>query len=177
MKKLINILFVRRPEIENKWWNRLFNVFLVLTGIFVFILALGQVITSYHNSWFSYYNPTALSLESNNLTTNLSFSDLKENIAALQKNNVSSSNIQSYINNYVSDGNGGYVLKNQTAIPNTTSTQNTQRSNSFINDLGNILIDIAMWIIIPIFAVLLWIIFLSSIVYRTILYIIFGKKK
>lgn len=42
---------------------------------------------------------------------------------------------------------------------------------------GFIFGDIAYWIFIPILTVLAWIIFWSSIVYKSILYIIFGKKK
>ncbi len=43
-------------------------------------------------------------------------------------------------------------------------------------NFGVLLGDILPWLITPVIAVTLWIIFWSSIVYRSVLYIIFGKK-
>jgi hypothetical protein len=42
---------------------------------------------------------------------------------------------------------------------------------------GEIISDISLWAAIPIVSLIAWIIFWSSIVYRSILYIVFGKKK
>jgi hypothetical protein len=44
-------------------------------------------------------------------------------------------------------------------------------------NFGLILADIGLWVIVPILAATLWVIFWSAIIYRSILYIIFGKKK
>lgn len=43
--------------------------------------------------------------------------------------------------------------------------------------MGFIWGDIASWVIIPILSVLVWVIFWNSIIYRSILYVIFGNKK
>jgi len=43
--------------------------------------------------------------------------------------------------------------------------------------IGTIIGDISLLLLIPIFSALIWIMFWSSIVYRSILYIIFGKQK
>jgi hypothetical protein len=39
------------------------------------------------------------------------------------------------------------------------------------------LTDIGLWVAIPLLTVLLWIVFWSAIIYRSVLYIIFGKRK
>jgi hypothetical protein len=44
-------------------------------------------------------------------------------------------------------------------------------------NFGLMLTDIGLWVVVPILAAILWIIFWSAVVYRSILYIIFGKKK
>lgn len=46
----------------------------------------------------------------NNLTPQLNADQLKANIDALQKGGMKTADIQTYVNNYKSDGNGGYVL-------------------------------------------------------------------
>lgn len=45
MKKLLNVLLVRRPEIENKWWHRLANV-LIFASTVVFLLFLSAIVFS-----------------------------------------------------------------------------------------------------------------------------------
>ncbi len=42
---------------------------------------------------------------------------------------------------------------------------------------GFILSDLAYWIFVPIITVSIWVMFWSTIVYRSILYVVFGKKK
>jgi hypothetical protein len=37
--------------------------------------------------------------------------------------------------------------------------------------------DIAFWVMVPLLVLLLWVVFWDSIVYRAILYVIYGKKK
>jgi hypothetical protein len=42
---------------------------------------------------------------------------------------------------------------------------------------GTMFGDVLLWLIIPILSLVIWILFWSSIIYRSVLYIIFGKKK
>ena len=44
-------------------------------------------------------------------------------------------------------------------------------------NFGYMLNDIALWLLIPALVLALWIVFWSSVIYRSVLYIVFGKKK
>lgn len=57
----------------------------------------------------------------NALTAQLTNSQLKANIDALQKGGMKTPDIQSYVNNYKSDGKGGYVLSTAPASGTTTA--------------------------------------------------------
>jgi hypothetical protein len=63
-------------------------------------------------------------------------------------------------------------IKYQTALDKINVIKVSENSN-----LWHIIFDIALWIIIPIFVFIVWILFWDSIIYRAVLYIIFGKKK
>ena len=52
-----------------------------------------------------------------NLTPQLTLPQLKENIDALQKGGMSTTDVQAYVNNYKPDGNGGFVLANAPTKP------------------------------------------------------------
>lgn len=65
MKKLLNILFVKRAEVENKWWHRLSNVIIFGSAITVFILTIITTIDNIDFYKWSTYKPVAFSLESN----------------------------------------------------------------------------------------------------------------
>ena len=60
-------------------------------------------------------------------------------------------------------------VKNLDNNPSFKITKNIQ--------YGAIIGDVVSWVIIPIIVVLIWILFWSSIVYRSVLYIVFGNKK
>ncbi len=64
MKKLLRILFVKREETKNKWWDRLFHVLLGGTSILLLLLAIFLTLESTNNAWVS-YRPVAFSLEPN----------------------------------------------------------------------------------------------------------------
>ena len=64
MKKLLNILLVKKPETENKWWHRLFVVFLFGSGVIVFILSIFLTVDSNNHDWIT-YNPAVFSFEQN----------------------------------------------------------------------------------------------------------------
>lgn len=44
-------------------------------------------------------------------------------------------------------------------------------------NFGLMLTDIVLWLIIPLAVLLLWVIFWSSVIYRAVLYVVFGKNK
>lgn len=72
-----------------------------------------------------------------NLTPTLNEQQIRENISALQKQNVSNDKIQAYVNNYQSDGKGGYSLKTQNQ-PQTTQTNSNRGADGRITPLNPI---------------------------------------
>jgi len=63
-------------------------------------------------------------------------------------------------------------IKYQAALDKINVVKVSKNSN-----LLHIIFDFALWIIIPLFVFVIWILFWDSIIYRSVLYIIFGKKK
>lgn len=65
------------------------------------------------------------------------------------------------------------------AYPEYQNSINNLAHIKVVRDInyGYILSDIALWLFIPILVLVLWIVFWSSVIYRSVLYIIFGKKK
>ena len=242
MKKLLNILLVKKPETENKWWNRLFNVFLGGTAIVVLISAFFLTIASYKHDWVT-YDPVAFSLEQNyqqadgkelpckenldwdnrqankgpetiiqcdgvtitssdakryGVLYNLADEKLRQTsgVKALSdkfiqmcKDEVS---LQTFPTTYTGTLTPAFIaqikcvdLKEKADLSYTqlyTQYQNDLKNLSYIKvarniHIGSILGDIALLLLIPVFSVLIWILFWSSIIYRSVLYIVFGNKK
>lgn len=241
MKKLLNILFVKRAETENKWWNRLFNVFLGATAIMVLLSAFFLTLDSYNHNWVT-YDPVAFSLESNYQQTsgkeflcNWSIDDTRsanepiksiieckgvdiplndarrygalydtankklrqtDGIEALSdkyvqicKDEVSA---QTFPTTYTGTLTPALIAQircvdsREKADPSYNQLyekyQNDLKSLAYIKvarnvHIGSILGDIALLVLIPLLSVLIWILFWSSIIYRSVLYIVFGNKK
>ncbi len=66
MKRLLRILFVKREETKDRWWDRLFYVLLGGTSILLLLLSIFLTFTlgSFNDPWVS-YRPVAFSLEPN----------------------------------------------------------------------------------------------------------------
>lgn len=236
MKKLLNILLVRRIETKNKWWDRLFNVFLGGTSILLLIFTLSLIVDSY-NSSSVVYNPVAFSLESNyqqatgkefpcNQSIDTSRSDtepmkftieckgveisptdaqryeelydqankklrqddgideLSNKFIKICKDEVSS---QTFPATYTGTLTPEYIAQikcenlKEAADPSYNKLydkyQNDLKSLTYIKATRNVHVgDITLSLLIPVLSVLAWVLFWSSIVYRSILYIVFGKK-
>jgi hypothetical protein len=242
-EKILNILFVRRSEIENKWWNRLFTVLLFGSGIFVFVLAVLLIIPTYYDHTWITYHSEAFSLESNyqqakgkefpcngsldlagattygsikpiveckgveiplndarryGILYDLAEKKLRETsgVEALDdkfnqicKDEVS---LQTFPTSNERIFTPAYIAKLECEVLKKKADRSyNQLYNQYQNDLknlahikaasnvhiGSILGDIALLALIPIFSVLIWIFFWSSIIYRSVLYIVFGDKK
>ncbi len=63
MKKLFNILLVRRTEVENKWWHRLISVVIYGSTILVAISAITLFVLK--SEMWKKYSYTAFSFEDN----------------------------------------------------------------------------------------------------------------
>ena len=232
MKKLLNFLLVRRPETENKWWNRLFNVVLFGSGIVVFLLTIFLVINSYNHNWIT-YNPAVFSFEQNYNEIDSKEIPCTKGLFSCKGIDISKQDESRYWTLYQTAVTSlqkqfGMDKYNYDDCPHTTyqkpinilfdkifggnttadyPTQLIDCVNKIYNDMkanpsyseyqtavknlydqpsvkitrnihyGIILTDITLWVVIPIIAVLVWIVFWSAIIYRATLYIIFGKKK
>ena len=241
MKKILKLFSVKREDLklENKWWHRLFTVFIIASGILVLILAACLTIGSYNLKWVVYGDkPLAFSLDPNyekvvgkelpcesvidNSASRLSFiikcngvnlshedsqryqtlydaaSKYLEQQFGLDKYNSMSCSSSvnptptpegtlndqfnkiwgitpeqiACVRKAIADESSDPAYpKYQNALKNIARVKVSENSN-----MGAVFFDILLWIIIPIFALLAWILFWNSVVYRLILYVIFGKK-
>ena len=224
---------VKKLETENKWWHRLFVVFLFGSGIIVFILSIFLTVDSNNHNWIT-YNPAVFSFEQNYneaggkeifctkglfSCTGIDLSKQDESrywtlyqtaVTNLQKqfgmdkydvNNcphtssetpmflafdrisgkttstqIASTQLVNCVNKVMND-----MESNPAYSAYQTSVKNLDNSPSFKItkniQYGAIIGDVVSWVIIPIIVVLIWILFWSSIVYRSVLYIVFGNKK
>lgn len=242
MKKILNILFVKRVETENKWWHRLFTVLLFGSAIILFILTISLFISSFDNGSLVSHRPVAFSLEQNyqevsgkelSCKENLDWDNRQANtpigtIIQCDDVTISYSDAKRYGELYnladeklkikygIKDLNDKFtqMCKDEVSLqtfPTTYSGSGTltpaviaeircvnlkENADPIYNEYQNslksinlnikvvssinfeaIFLDIVYWIFVPIIIGLLWILFWSSIIYRSILYIIFGKKK
>lgn len=221
MRKILNFLLVRRPEIKNKWWDRLFKVLLIGTSIILFIGVLGGTILE-RNQWTNYGNPYIFSLEKNykefdgrEFTCNTSTNDIDINdkqhlwIMKCDGAQISYEDSVRYeglervaatkiykelgLDKYSWDNCVGNTFgdrsdcikemiaaeKTDPAYPNyQNAIKNMPLHIKMTRNIlfGSIFTDVAKWILIPIISVLLWIIFWNSIIYKSVLYIVFGKN-
>lgn len=231
---------MRRMETENKWWNRLFNVFLGGTSILLLIFTFFLIIDSHKNSSVT-YDPVAFSLESNyqqatgkefpcnksidtsrSATEPMKFTiecvgveitptdarryedlydqadkklrqddgieELSNKFIQICKDEVSSQTFPTTYTGLTPK----YIAQIQCVLLKTKADSSyNQLYDKYQNDLkslayikvarnvhvGNVIGDIVLLLLIPILVLILWVVFWSSIIYRSVLYIVFGKKK
>ena len=228
MEKIFNFILVERSEAKNKWWHRLFTVFLIGSGIIVLILSFIFAINNdddFSTSWII-NRPLVFSLESNyqqingkelpcNSTIDFSSgSTYLSSIIECKGVDIPLSTAKRYQELYdIADKNlekqfgldkYNGVCSNLTHNPSGGLSQeeisclkkhvNDRESDPAYSKYQNALKDIAkikvetiynfngifnliiLWLIIPAIVLTLWVVFWSHIVYRSILYIIFGKK-
>jgi hypothetical protein len=223
-EKILNMLFVRRSEAKDRWWNRLFVVLLLGSGIVVFVLSVFIMIIGHNHNWITYH-PVAFSLEQNyqqakgkEFACNWSFDtsrsanepvqsiieckgvEIPLNEARIYGNlyDTAINNLEikygldKYFdtstcppsNNKISDCEFDLIVKgseSEQTDPSYKQYQTDLKNLARIKavrsiDFGYIFEDVVFWLLIPIFILALWIVFWSSLIYRTVLYIIFGKE-
>lgn len=225
MKKLLNVLLVRRPETENKWWHRLFTVLLFGSGILVSVSAIFLSVDSYNHTWITHH-PVAFSLEPNyqqasgkefpcdwSFDTTRAANEPIKSIIECKGVDIPLTDARTYgtlydtaeknletqygLDKYTADcpkSNGESklspeqiscirnVFTDEQADPAYPKYQDSLKDLARIKvaqdiNFGYILSDIALWLFISILVLALWIVFWSSVIYRSVLYIVFGKKK
>jgi hypothetical protein len=225
-EKILNILLVRRPETENKWWDRLFSILLYGSAIIVAILAFFIVFSESNYTWISH--PVTFSLEQDYQSVIGKEVVCKETVDTFSESNrlsfiiecpnadISYGDEQRYQNLYKtadknlqkqygldkydlstcsaptgSSSSSGLapseitcirtIFANEEADPNYASYQNALAAllkAKVATDIhyGVIVSDILLWLLIIIITFLVWVVFWNSMVYRAILYVIYGKK-
>lgn len=228
MKKFMNILFVRRSETKDKWWNRLFNVILSISGFLIFVLAIIFTVTISNHAWIV-RKPVAFSLEPNFQSFNGVELPCVEDLFAFKRyesgQTYSDSGIKCDGVTISKDESRRYgklyddgiqnlrkqfgfdmyskkcpihapgtrltteeiecslkAMKNEEADPAQPEYKEAEKNLARVKttqsiDFKFMFYDIFLWLVIPIFTLLLWVILWSSIIYRMILFIAFGKEK
>lgn len=228
MKKIFNIFLVKRIEIKDKWWHRLFTVLVIGSAIVLFIFSFFLMLDySDNHTWITPYRPVAFSLEQNYKEVsakesncvidyfmfNISKNEPVRNGAGIKCEGVILSNFDSkkyaelyflareelekqygfdkYFDKTPCLNSSDKFCEMDIIAEGVRAEQKDPFYNQFQNDeenlakikiardvnFGVILKDIALWLIITIPVLILWVIFWYSIIYRVILYIIYGKQK
>lgn len=195
-EKILNILLVRRPEIQNKWWHRLANVLIygstIIVAVSLVCLFISDIFSG-NSGWKTYHY--TYSFESN-------YSQAKGEESSCSN---SSSGIRLWVNPMLPCGDiyNSETLLTRYAKDNGTYDQLIQKisqsdgswqsydqllNESIKNgDFPNVIkvkkqpvisytILIEHTLLILLF-ILLWFIFWESIIYRAAVYVILGKNK
>ncbi len=221
IKKLVsNIVFIKRPETENKWWHRLSQVLVFGSGIIVFIISILFSLDYLGNHRYVAYHPTAFSLEPNyerakgkefRCEETLNFSGEERFIIKCEGIAISpeaSKRYQILYNVADKDLEKQFGLDKYDATHCSNSEKFTTEAmdciwqavedkqadaayDEYLEAQKNIarikvvkdihykyiLSDVCMFLLVPIVSFIAWILLWNSVIYRVILYIIYGKKK
>lgn len=181
--KIFKILIPQRDNLEKKWWHRLFNVMVYTSTVIVAIFVLGLIFSG--SSWreFSYI----YSFESN-----YSITSGKENACKFTKSGffdpiINCGNLVNetdFLNRYAEATRNGNMLMKLRA---ESKAYNNLMINELIDagELNNVKIKSSYEIMYPklfknlsigVLLIFAWFIFWESIMYRVVLYIIYGKE-
>jgi hypothetical protein len=181
--KLKNLIFANRPELEGKCWHRLANVLIYGSTIVVTLFA---ILLIFSNTTFERYTPTAYSFEPSYQDAKGKEYDCYPTAENYFGPNVVCNYTNIDINNFLSRYESSTSVRPVFTpyLPNLTANQ--IELNEFIRagDLLNIRAKIEghirygaiIWSITYILSIaIVWFIFWESIVYKSILYIVYGK--
>lgn len=216
MKKILEILLVRRTEIQNKWWDRLINVLMYGTTIIIAIISFS-FLSDLSVKKYVHYTYTAYNFE-NNYSTNTgkevgciygAYSIVCGDVAIQRSDIITPKNTLKQLIDY-SKANPASDIASQLQQAITSGAYDQQavdegvdlswagrpvptdqqlKEGKIINLLRenkDVKIKQETEILYPslfkdmtiiILITLTWFIFWQSIIYRTFVYIIYGKKK
>jgi hypothetical protein len=218
---LFNRLVFTREEIKNKWWHRLFTVFLFGSSIIVFIISVSGTIelASYYelNDKVVTYHPVKFSLEPGYQEAVGKEFPCEENYETTtwqmkcEGVTIPEANAKHYYNLYKIEMNNllikygldkyditsclneenGFTSREKACVNEVMEArQSDSNYASYVGALKNvdyvkaardihgwvIFRSIALFVFAPILITMLWILLLSFVLYRLILYVIFGNK-
>ncbi len=183
IKKIFYIFVVYREELPKKWWHRLVNVLIYGSTI---IFATLILFISFSDSYWKKYSYTSYSFESNYSTAKgkevdcyfYGYSRVAPSIDCGDLHNSTD-----FLNRYIKAISDSWLITSM-----RTSMTDDQLVNSMIRD-GDIAKNIKVkrqttilfrelfkGILITILIILGWLIFWESIIYRSLIYIICGRK-
>lgn len=192
LQKIVDILMVRRPELEGKWWHRLVNVLIYGSTIFLVLVALFIIFTD--SSWQDYqyviHNIAPVSYESTSTVQSLPVDN-----SSVNQSTVTATQLQQILQNpppritttpsiclaqnkYTVSGLAWQIRESYDAyyeVDNRTLIVRLLEKYPLCqNVLGS---DLSIDIIYSLIIIISWFLFWESIIYRAIIYIVYGKRK
>ena len=162
MKRIFSFLKVNRAETENKWWHRLAQVLIYGSSIIVFFIGLTIVISSYKEDQRRQVvlAPELIEIK----PEQLDFMLRMDKIAGWE------SNFELPDGSYILNGKSvskaeGIKYRFDLVIKKGKIQDGISVKNAFINTSLDIIVTLCWYII--------W----KFIIYKTLLYIVFGKRK
>lgn len=192
-KKLKNIIFVQREGLEQKWWHRLAQI--LIWGTTIAVLATTLSIGVFSES-FVRYSYSAYSFQPNfvnvqgkaekcyfkaygRLSPDIYCGDIDnstELIGFLKQDQSWTNAIDGLYSCDHGGGCIGYFATND-QIANTL-IKNGSLDNIFVKKISHVLYgEMVLNIFYSLIATIVWFIFWESIIYRAIIYIVYGKRK
>ena len=182
MNKLSNLIFVRREGLEQKWWHRLAKVLIWGTTVVVLIIGIVTIVSSSHYKNNPNFDTTKFIATAQQ--QGVDYADLE--IWLLENGQYGRAVLPVQQNSNIN--NGGPLTSEQLKQmdsdlskpePQSTIDQDLITRNNLdriaFNQTENYLIKkgLILIILLPI----AWFIFWESIIYRAVVYIVYGKRK
>lgn len=159
VKKLKSILIVERPELQGKWWHRLANVLIYASTVLFLVLCIFVAFDLSQSSIpyipFSSHELSYIKfplVNPNIPSEGFEVGDSDAVLNQMVEHNASSADIQAIVNWYGENPNGSYITKTDWKI-------------------------FAFGTLIALPITFIWFFFWESIIYRAIVYVIYGKNK
>lgn len=194
MNKLTRIFIVQRPGLEHRWWHRLAKVLIYGTTGLVFVLIFFIIIfsTSYSSKTYTYsFQPSYVSTRGeeypcsfsslnigfvNYPVVNCKGIDTSSKLVNLLEQYQPNTNITDAIAGLRACDHGGECLSTDAEVVSALANNNSLVGIK-VKELTTIdYLRLSRDFISCLLIVGLWFIFLESIIYRAIVYVIYGKR-
>lgn len=186
MKKIYRFVFVQKEGLVDKWWHRLVNVLIFGSTVAVFVIYLFLFFSDEFNWKKNIY--TAYSFESNydkakGKEQNCSFVTLSSDFISIACGDIF--NASDFLTRY-SKAKGTYEKLQQLKIDKNIDEEKILRGGIKSRDFDNIKVkkdtivlykDLFIFLSLLLLLLFCWFVFWESIIYRTIIYIIYGRNK
>lgn len=186
MKNLYKIVFVQKEGLVDKWWHRLASVFIFGSTVAILVVYLFLFFSDEINWKKNIY--TAYSFESNydkakGEEQNCSFVTLSSGFISIVCGDIF--NASDFLTRH-SKAKGTYEELQQLKTDKNIDEEKILRGGIKNGDFNNIKVkkdtivlykDLFIFLSLLLLILFFWFVFWESIIYRTIIYIIYGRKK